>query len=363
MAIESYVKEGRTLWRASVKIRDLNKRQITRQQGNLTTEAQAKKAEFKLMTDLVSKKNDCGRYRWNEWTQHCFQKMRLRFQGSTMAGYEAYIKKWVNPVFGELWIERITINDIHNLIFSSIHGVSPSTRKTILKHVKRLFNMAVEEGILTKNPCLGLKVKVPEPRRLVLNQTEISTLLNKGQAIGHPFYNHWVLALLTGMRSGELFALNWTDIDFENGYISVNKGWNKFNGMGPTKNSQNRIVPISKELERFLKGLRLRSSSENVLERCRDWQTGCQASVLKKFCEEIGITPVKFHDLRATFITQLLLKGVPVAKVMAIVGHAELKTTMHYVRLVGADVMGVTDTLGIEVPRERSDMNNVVSLF
>lgn len=57
-----------------------------------------------------------------------------------------------------------------------------------------------------------------------------------------------------------------------------------------------------------------------VLPRLDEWTNGMQAQVTKEFCEAIGVTPIKFHDLRATFITNLLASGVPLVKVMAIVG-------------------------------------------
>ena len=63
------------------------------------------------------------------------------------------------------------------------------------------------------------------------------------------------------------------------------------------------------------------------------------------------ITEVKFHDLRATFITQMLLKGVSLAQVMAIVGHAELKTTNRYLRVAGSDLKGATEKLSFSLPR------------
>jgi site-specific recombinase XerD len=77
---------------------------------------------------------------------------------------------------------------------------------------------------------------------------------------------------------------------------------------------------------------------------------GDQAEVLKDFCGVLKITLVKFHDLRATFITQLLLKGVPLAQVMAIVGHSQIRTTNVYLRMAGADLTGATNKLGFQLP-------------
>ena len=72
----------------------------------------------------------------------------------------------------------------------------------------------------------------------------------------------------------------------------------------------------------------------------------------RDFCVSIGVTPVKFHDLRATFITNLLSRGVSLAQVMAVVGHNQLKTTNSYLRKAGVEVKGVTDHLGYKLPGE-----------
>jgi site-specific recombinase XerD len=105
-------------------------------------------------------------------------------------------------------------------------------------------------------------------------------------------------------------------------------------------------------LEKLLKELKLKSSPgyEFVLRHVREWTMGDQAEVLREFCSILGITPVKFHDLRATFITQLLLKGVPLVQVMSIVGHSQIKTTNVYLRMAGTDLSGATDSLGFTLP-------------
>jgi hypothetical protein len=63
------------------------------------------------------------------------------------------------------------------------------------------------------------------------------------------------------------------------------------------------------------------------------------------FCEEIGITPICFHTLRACFATELLKRGVDVPSVMRVGGWKSLKTMMHYVRLSGVGDKGITDPL------------------
>ena len=147
------------------------------------------------------------------------------------------------------------------------------------------------------------------------------------------------------MRSGELFALLWSDIDFDSKLISVNKQWTSKDGIAPTKIRRGRFVPISDELLLFLKELKFKAVGEHVLPRSREWENGEQALVTREFCQSIGVTPVKFHDLRATFITNLLARGESLARVMAIVGHTQIKTTNVYLRLAGVEIRGVADRL------------------
>lgn len=119
------------------------------------------------------------------------------------------------------------------------------------------------------------------------------------------------------MRSGEMQSLRWTDVDFITGYINISKAWTRQNGEGPTKTAKNHVNPNSKECRKFLQELKLQTgSTEYVLPRLWEWSQGRQGQVLKEFCTGIDITPVKFHDLRATFITQMLNNGVALSKVM-----------------------------------------------
>lgn len=95
--------------------------------------------------------------------------------------------------------------------------------------------------------------------------------------------------------------------------------------------------------------LELKSKSKNqfVLPRPIDWAHGYQAKVLRNFCISIGITPVRFHDLRVCFATQLLQNKVPPATVMKICGWKNLDTMGRYIRLAGIDECGATESLQI----------------
>lgn len=363
MACKKYQYNGKTFYEVHVKIRNNYGKQVNRRRRGISSEAKAKRIEADLRLELLKIKEDRVTPTWDEWVYECIGRMKLEFRHSTILNYRGSLDNKVTPLLTGISIDKIKKKDIHSLLFEKLSHLTDHSRKTVHKHIKRIFNMAIEEQLIRVNPAVGIKIKVSESQKLCLNHEEIKILLNSAYTTHHDYYEVWTVALMTGLRSGELHALLWSDIDFENNFISVNKSWSSKNGLGPTKNSLCREVPISKTLKSFLQEMKLKATSDHVLPRLKSWNKGDQAKVLKEFCLYHGITAIRFHDLRATFITQLLLKDVALAKVMKIVGHARIQTTQKYLRLIAKDIQGTTEALAIELPSfDRSD-NNVVSLF
>jgi integrase len=362
MAIKAIEKKGKKVYDVYVNGFDARGKRIQMKRRSLDSLRKAEIAEFELKRELAKIKEDTVSVRWEEWVTECLIKMRLTNQPSTVNGYEKQLNKSINHHWKGIELKKITKSDVHEMIFEKIDNkISMNTRRWILDMIRRLFQMAVEDGILSHNPTAGLKVKVPEIDQKVLTNSEVELLLRVAKITNHRFYPVWVLALMTGMRSGELMALRWLDIDLEGRTIAVSKQWTNKTGFIPTKTGKNRIVPISDDLQRFLKELKLKQGPmEFVLPRLNEWENGEQAFVLRQFCEAIGITSVKFHDLRASFITNLLARGESLARVMAIVGHTQLKTTNIYLRKAGVDVQGGTEKLGYGVPSE--SMGELLSL-
>ncbi|MGE3759091.1 MAG: tyrosine-type recombinase/integrase [Pseudobdellovibrionaceae bacterium] len=361
MGIKKVIENGKVKYEIIVKVRDKSGIQVTRRKRWFNSEREARKAEIEFRMELEGHRT---KVTWASWIERVLEKYRVEYRASTYWNYKHCLDKWFNPYWGDHFVDEIKPSDVHKAVFETASGVSSYTQRGLLKIVKRVFNLAIEEGIIHRNPAVGIRVRCAEANQAVLNKNEIEILLKEAKRTDHRFFPHWTLAILTGMRSGELHSLRWTDVDFVTGKISISKAWTRYNGEGPTKTAKARVCPISKECRKFLQELKLKYSadSEYVLPRLWEWAQGDQAKILKNFCEEIGITPIKFHDLRATFITQMLNNGVPLSKVMAIVGHSSLKTTQGYLRLSGKDVEGATEELNIEVPTAEERLGNVVEL-
>ena len=160
-------------------------------------------------------------------------------------GYDGDLKKWLPQDWCEKEMSSFSKNDVYDLIFNYIGDrASAHTRQKTYKKVLRLFELAVEDGIINRNPAKGIRVRVPEANKKVLNSNEADLLLRLAKECRHRFYYHWAFALFTGMRSGEMYSLRWSDIDLETGLISVTKQWTSKDGLHHTKSNRNRVVPI-----------------------------------------------------------------------------------------------------------------------
>ena len=366
---------------------------LNKNKHRISNQREADRIEFEIRKTLEDKSNSSLCWKWEQWHCECLKRMRLTLKESTAIDYDGGLKKWLPNEWIKKDIDKISRSGVYDLIFNGLKSMSEDvtshTQKSVLRKIKRIFQMAIEEGLITLNPAIGIKIKTPPPKQLVLNSTEANTLLKEAKECNHRYYYHWAVALLTGMRNGELYSLQWKDIDFQTDLISITKQWTTKDGIHSTKNNKNRVIPISpnlkavllelKRLGPFQEHLRMGFNQQRVnsgvpmksvetqlndlvLPRCSEWRCGEQAAVLKGFCKMLGITEVRFHDLRATFITNLLSQGVSQAKTMAIVGHSSISTTNEYLRLAGVDVkVDTTDRLGYEPPKD--SQSNIINFL
>lgn len=352
MAIRSYVENGEKLYRVYINGFSPRGDRFQKKRKGIKTLRAAETAEFEFKRELAKLREENVHARWGEWFEECLTLMKIKYRPSTVYSYEKTVRKWISKHWETTELKSISNMDVHELIYEKIpHDVTMHTRKWVLKIIKRVLQMAVDNGKLDRNPCNGMMVKVPETDKKVLTNSEVEILLKEAKSTSHRFYPIWVTALFTGLRSGELYALRWTDVDLEAGIISVSRSWSSKNGFTCTKNQKTRIVPISEDFLGFLKELKVqRGAEEFVLPHLTEWSRGDAAEVLRCFCKALGITNIRFHDLRATFITNLLARGESLARVMAIVGHADMETTNVYLRKAGIELKGGTEKLGYSVP-------------
>ena len=194
-----------------------------------------------------------------------------------------------------------------------------------------------------------IKFKIGDKIKAVLSEDQAKFLLAKAKELKWDWYYHYALALYTGMRNGELYALTWDKIDFDQRTILVNCSWNSVDGLKCTKSGDDRRIEIAQPLIPILRELKCHwTGSDHVLPRSNKWDKGEQSRELRMFLQGIGMQPVRFHDLRASWATLLLSKGVVPIMVMKMGGWKDIETMMIYARKAGVDIKGATDCLNLQ---------------
>jgi integrase len=259
---------------------------------------------------------------------------------TTQQNYKNYLKNHVYPQIGNMRVDQIGRKDL-KLLFDriSIKGVALSSCRTIKIPLNGVFDHAVDSELIEVNHLRNIKFGKKKTKYKVdsLKVEEAALLLDEMLAYrGGVLYPPALCLLRTGIRIGELQALTWGDVDFENRLIEITKTWYRGKITG-TKNNKNRQVDISTQLAEVLRELKLtqwkkyagRDVPKWVFAGPRGNVLGLQVfrNALNQCLEAVGLRHIRIHDLRHTYATIRLLKGHNIGDVSYQLGHSEISTT------------------------------------
>ena len=341
------------------------------------------KRRFESEKDRLRKKDllSCNNVTLGDWFEVWFPKYKVPTLKST--GIATYKRKYINT-YGKL-LHDVNITEIKQLTIQSATeelisgGTSPKYTREGLAVLKSMLDAAVGNGMMDRNPTLGVIVptfnEVKEDRR-VLTKSEQDTFLCK---IESDFYKEaYMFMLSTGVRIGELGALQWSDIDFKNQMIHIRhslscqyeNGQKLMQIVTPKTKNSIRKIPFFGETEGVL--LAQKEKQNNLRKQLGDsWRTPAGMEnidfvfttsmgspitryVMKERLDSISKDinndllysallekrmPVAFdnihpHSLRHTFATRCLEKGMSIEVLQRIMGHANINMTMGYVHIL-----------------------------
>lgn len=200
-----------------------------------------------------------------------------------------------------------------------VEGNSRATANRYLSLVKRIFNLAVQDGYVETSPARYIK-KFSEKESLkerILTREEDDRLMD---ACPQYLRDMVFLALHTGMREGEIMGLKWDCVDFKNREIRVEH----------TKAGQYRNIPMDKAVFTML--MSMPHSKGYVFENSRTQRAYKNIHKAYNLARaKAGLGDVRFHDLRHTFATRLVESGADIGLVQLILGHGSLQITQRYV--------------------------------
>ncbi len=224
-------------------------------------------------------------------------------------------------------IDRITHADAEEYQKRRIDGVLTIRKKkvsnaTVNREVallKHMFKKAIEWGYLKINPLRNVKMlKEPPGRIRYVKPEEWPRLISE---CSPELRNIVIFARHTGLRRGEIFNLQWQDIDWENRLITI----------GKRKNNTSIIIPVKEIVFRMLERMQKTATSAYVFPGKDGNRRYTLRTAFESACRRAGIENLRFHDLRHTFGTDLINKGEDVATVKGLMGHKSIQSTMRYV--------------------------------
>jgi len=270
---------------------------------------------------------------------------QVHCEPSTVQNYELALRKHVLPALGHKRLREITREDLQRLVAEKVNaGLSRSWIRIIIAPLRELLNHAMDDGLLDRNPALRLarfsrKAEAQKGRIDPLTPEEELRLLETAERDYPRWYPLFLTALRTGMREGELLALEWGQIDFAGGYIQVERSLS-CGKVVPTKSGRIRRIPLSPVLAETLAALKeVRTAEATYLGQLlspivfctrngRHLDPGTVLDAFYRCLERAGLRRVRFHDLRHTFATRLIANGTSLAYVRDLLGHSSIQITV-----------------------------------
>lgn len=285
---------------------------------------------------------------FGDWMVYWFEnhaKPKIRL--TTQEGYWSRIRLHINPELGHIPLNKLTQNDLQQFygrlkkngrkIRTEIYGEGLSDRMVRMCHAtcRSALEKAKQDGLIRTNPAIGCKLPPKKAREMqVLDRDELQRFLIQAQAEG--YYELFLLDLATGLRRGELLALQWDDLDFQTGVLNVNKQVYKVNGQmlfstPKTKNSIRKIVlppSVVEVLQEYKKTVVSRWMFPSPVKYDMPLSPDRVYGKLSGILERAGCKRVRFHDLRHTFATLALQGGMDIKTLSAMLGHVSAATTL-----------------------------------
>ena len=287
---------------------------------------------------------------FGEWMDFWYQTYcKNTLKEHTQETYEQRIYKQIIPKIGHNPLNKITTGTLERF-YAHLkadgrlvrreqfgNGLANSVIRSIHAHCRAALEKAVAEKLIYQNPAIGCKLPPKKSAEIkILSPEAMQKLLYQAQIEG--FYEMFMLDLATGLRRGEVLGLQWKDIDFERGTLSVTKQVRYVKGelkiVPPKTKASNRSIilppPILEMLAEYKKtvdSIWLFPSPVKKEDVPRE-PSSCRKA-LARILKRAGCEHVPFHAMRHTFASNAFHYGMDVKTLASTIGHESVETTLN----------------------------------
>ena len=287
---------------------------------------------------------------FGEWMDFWYQTYcKNTLKEYTQETYEQRIYKQIIPKIGHHPLNKVTTGTLEKF-YAHLKadgrltrrerfgpGLANSVIRSIHAHCRAALDKAVAEKLIRQNPAIGCKLPPKKSAEVkILTPEAMQKLLYQAQIEG--FYEMFMLDLATGLRRGEIVGLQWKEIDFERGTLSVTKQVRYVKGElkiePPKTKASNRSIilppPILEMLAEYKKtvdSIWLFPSPVKKEDVPRE-PSSCRKA-LARILKRAGCEHVPFHAMRHTFASNAFHYGMDVKTLASTIGHESVETTLN----------------------------------
>lgn len=307
-----------------------------------------------------------GKY-LDKWMDSIQDTLRER----TVERHEMVVRVHLKPTIGHVKLDKLNALQIQDVYRGKLDS-GQSARSVELMHATlyKALKQAVRWSLVPRNVADAVNPPRAAKREIEpLDKDQLKTLLDAAR--GDRMYPYYVLAVTTGMRTGEMLALKWSDIDLQAGTLKVNRTIRNGKVNAPKTNAGRRTIRLSQMTLKALQDHRKASARERISEWVFSTSKGTPMSThnihnrsWKPLLKRAGLPhSTRQHDLRHSCITLLLSQGVPVKVVSEMAGHSDVSITLSVYQHLLPDMQGMSaqaidDTLAGEDEDEATDGHN-----
>ena len=326
--------------------------------GNPITKNVTAMEKGKCLEKLEQLKEQCGvqltgkvkaEMAFGDWLNFWYQQYaKQTLRPTTQSGYENMIYNHIIPDIGKIPLNKLTQNDLQQFyarlknggrkVRTELYGKGLSDRMVRGCHAmcRKALEKAVADGIIRINPAIGCKLPPKKAKEMqVLTREEMQRFMAQAKADG--YFELFLLELCTGMRRGEIVALQWDDLNLQTGELHICRQATTVHGnihiCAPKTKSSIRTVILPPDIVKILAEYKKRINSRwmfpSPVKEDAPYHPSAIRKVLDRTLERAECKHVRFHDLRHTFATTALANGMDVKTLSAIIGHISSETTLN----------------------------------
>ncbi|MES1934215.1 phage integrase [Salinisphaera shabanensis T35B1] len=260
-----------------------------------------------------------------------FSAEAVELRGSTLRNYRDYADRHILPALGTRKIEDVTRQDVSEL--RRAMADTPTKANRVVAFLSRLCTLAMNEDVLTVNPCARVKKYREEARERHLSDDEWKALTEALAAdTNRDVANMVRLLMLTGARKSEVLRAEWSQFDLDDD----RPVWVK--PSSHTKQRRTHRVTLNRSAASLLRRIRSEAGGRSPYLFPMPSDPARHRADPKKpwyrIRKRAGLENVRMHDLRHTFASRAVLGGADLYVVGALLGHTQMRTTERYAHLV-----------------------------